>query len=362
MQRRRERHAALARRVLLSECDVYLPDNCPQGLPLFALELEGVLDAAPRLVLRATRLKNPVVGAFLKVDCHGPPIAGARARPRLDNGSVEVVSDRALILEMTEIADSFRVQHAQYRFVKLDELEILRIEDLPAPARAQADPALAQVSNVLAAPRSRKAGGHGRGAGRGRGGDVDAAIEADVGALDEAVCEDEAWAPDFPVDGSGVLGVADDFGEVALSDGEAGVHAGLGEPSSGSKGPDPLAASALAEEAIEAAPLEKEVIDEMAREAELPWIDPVTKQVHNPLDGAIIGRIKPMHEGTPKECLSIYCRMHQCVPPLRRTVHALPLDALRRWFADGLALPRGKEHRAAHLAIMRALEAEHRGV
>ena len=66
-------------------------------------------------------------------------------------------------------------------------------------------------------------------------------------------------------------------------------------------------------------------------------------------EGKILGRIKPMHEGTPKWCLSVYCRLHQCSPPLQRASKAPPSSAILQWFHDAHDLPVGKEGQAAHM-------------
>ena len=60
-----------------------------------------------------------------------------------------------------------------------------------------------------------------------------------------------------------------------------------------------------------------------------------------------LGTLTVMRAGTPQECLSVYCRLHQCKNCV--TFRKLPSElALRRWFADGLALGRGEANQAQH--------------
>ena len=80
----------------------------------------------------------------------------------------------------------------------------------------------------------------------------------------------------------------------------------------------------------------------------LPRYCPEDDQVRvgPPEDSKILGRLKLLREGTPAECLSVYCRQHRCskLVPTRRCPAQMQI---LRWFQDG-------EHcnsKAAHMAL-----------
>ena len=100
--------------------------------------------------------------------------------------------------------------------------------------------------------------------------------------------------------------------------------------------------------------LESELAEEVVEMADLdmPRFNPDKKSVHHPHTGEILGHIRPMKVDTPQECISIYCRLHGCAPPLKRLHQALPHREMIEWFRDGLhEVPRGKEHRTKHVAM-----------
>lgn len=57
---------------------------------------------------------------------------------------------------------------------------------------------------------------------------------------------------------------------------------------------------------------------ELIDAAQLPRWNAETFQVTEGL--TVIGRVKPVHPNTTREAISVYCRLHQCQPPLRRAV------------------------------------------
>lgn len=76
--------------------------------------------------------------------------------------------------------------------------------------------------------------------------------------------------------------------------------------------------------------------------------------------GDILGRVTVLRQDTDKEQISIYCRLHQCSHIVRsgsRTV-SVNNSKLKQWFAQGLALGRGKPQQGSHKAqftrLMRA--------
>ncbi len=58
-----------------------------------------------------------------------------------------------------------------------------------------------------------------------------------------------------------------------------------------------------------------------------------------------------MHIGTPRECMSCYCRGHTCGPPLINVSEAPSIREYLLWFEEGLALPGGKDGKSAHLVL-----------
>ena len=69
-----------------------------------------------------------------------------------------------------------------------------------------------------------------------------------------------------------------------------------------------------------------------------------------------LGRIRPMHEGTTKACMSIYCRLHKC-SKLIRMHRCPPTSAILDWFEAGKVLGWGSDHKAAHLRLFPHLDA-----
>jgi hypothetical protein len=89
--------------------------------------------------------------------------------------------------------------------------------------------------------------------------------------------------------------------------------------------------------------------DALAAIDDMPRYDPASYQVLLPPHGRILGRIKPLHLGTPKEAVSVYCRIHGCAPGLRTRKNAHSVEAMLSWFQEGIDLPHGAPGKAAHL-------------
>ena len=86
----------------------------------------------------------------------------------------------------------------------------------------------------------------------------------------------------------------------------------------------------------------------------LPTWDPKDFQVRD--GGVIIGRIKPTHENSPKEAISVYCRLHGCSVPLRRVCQCPPMPQILDWFNAGLHdVPKGQVGKAQHLSLWKAM-------
>ena len=85
----------------------------------------------------------------------------------------------------------------------------------------------------------------------------------------------------------------------------------------------------------------------------LPTWSPDGFQVRQRGTERILGRIKPLRVGTAQEAVSVYCRLHQCAPPLKRLCQALPQRKALAWLLEGLEMPDGKSGQAEHMALWR---------
>ena len=95
---------------------------------------------------------------------------------------------------------------------------------------------------------------------------------------------------------------------------------------------------------------------ELHAEDSLPYWEPTTKQVHCATTDKIIGRLTTLHTDTKQECVSTYCRLHQCRPPMRGTTKASSYPKLLKWFDRGQReCAQGKEGRAAHMRIWKEM-------
>ena len=97
---------------------------------------------------------------------------------------------------------------------------------------------------------------------------------------------------------------------------------------------------------VEAAWAEAEAEASTARS--LPFFDHNTYQVHDGPDSSapILGRIKPVREGTKFECISVYCRRHGC-SKMVRVLHMPSQAAILEWFKHDMDA--GAQHKSAHL-------------
>jgi len=142
--------------------------------------------------------------------------------------------------------------------------------------------------------------------------------------------------------------------DASESDGESG--------SEGGDNPGPHAAPAQAPchgEGLQPEPeheLDHALAEEWQEAAQVPvpnvYWDPASYQVHlgQSSAGAILGRVKPMKINTPQECVSVYCRRHQCTK-LIKAKDAPHTDNLLRWFEQGLDIPQGTDHKRQHMGL-----------
>ena len=165
----------------------------------------------------------------------------------------------------------------------------------------------------------------------------------------QAYSESESEAPpDFP----GPAQVLADAGAGASSSSSAGPAAG-GCPAG--PGPAPVLAgagagassSSSAGPPYPAGPLE--IIDAPPASGMDPDIQIVNHEVFHA--GEKIGSIKPVHENTKKEAVSIYCKRHQCSIMIGIR-NCPPHKDLCAWLAEGVYIPKGRAHQSEHKKLM----------
>lgn len=217
------------------------------------------------------------------------------------------------------------VSQLVYKFRKLDELEILSVEELSSadvgPGAASpgsgVDAPLEVVARLMAQPRSRARPSRKR---------PPTVRVADSAAIAEIV--DEAL-------------VADEIDDALDQELLPLANAELEQPLPPPPPPPPF----------------EDTLEQFVRETELPKWDAETGQIHNPIDNKIIGRARVLDKGTKKERVTLYCRLHQCYPPPLSKKRALPIDKICEWLDEGLTLPHGKDGKCAHMAMWRKMEA-----
>ena len=70
--------------------------------------------------------------------------------------------------------------------------------------------------------------------------------------------------------------------------------------------------------------------------------------------GEIVGRVTEMNAGEAKHSFQLYCRLHQC--PCMVTARRWPgSDKVCGWFAAGVRLGKGKEHKSEHKRLWSSL-------
>ena len=96
---------------------------------------------------------------------------------------------------------------------------------------------------------------------------------------------------------------------------------------------------------VEAAWAEAEA--ETSTACSLPFFDHNTYQVHDGPDSSapILGRIKPVREGTTRECISVYCRRHGC-SKMVRVQHMPSQAAILEWFKHDIDICKSAHLRA----------------
>jgi hypothetical protein len=66
--------------------------------------------------------------------------------------------------------------------------------------------------------------------------------------------------------------------------------------------------------------------------------------------GRVLGTVSIVRPGEPNECISMYCRMHQCKPPLRISRLRPPnMHNIQQWYHLGRSIPDGKAGQAEHM-------------
>ena len=315
---------------------------------MFFLEAGEVDDPTAReshLLVRIAVLKNPALPAFMRCDVDGALVPRSEVLPRLhcpydDRDILGIIA-----LDMAKRSDSFKIHLVRYTWEATNIMKVIGLSDVTdslGSNRAPYDPVIALLNAVRPGATQRRGGrggggrgrgrhggaGRGRGLGKGRGrGRGLPEAEHDPGGLVVLEVEDVDAGGEAaePVAAEDALGDDDEGSDVEMEvpavplpdlDGrvvELDLDVVLGAPDLAP--PEPLEASV----------------------ATLPLWNSVTGQVTDRAIGAPMGRIKEMHVGTPREAVSVYCRLHQCTPPLRRAIRAPPQRMILEWFERGLA-------------------------
>jgi hypothetical protein len=96
----------------------------------------------------------------------------------------------------------------------------------------------------------------------------------------------------------------------------------------------------------------EDAVDEMEEVMESIKVNIVTaekEEFEEIATGRIVGSRTICHVGTRREAISVYCRLHQCKTPMKRTHQAPTVLQVKAWFSAGLDLERGAPGRAEHL-------------
>lgn len=235
----------------------------------------------------------------------GPDSPAVRLRMCEDN----IQDDLAVARSMCEAAGSIAIHRATYAHVQLDAIRVLTLTDVTNELsmlgrRIERCPVEKLVHDVLSSKRSKKRSQtqpSSRGQARrrtthgNRGSDSDSSESDFVGIIPP------------PVEGDGVEEAIADWAE-AQGDAAAARHALFFNP-------------AASPQVREGGP-----------------------------DGHIVGRISQLKVGTPQECISVYCRHHQCSKLVRITV-APHTDAMLQWLADGRECQNQRQHLAKWPAV-----------
>ena len=138
---------------------------------------------------------------------------------------------------------------------------------------------------------------------------------------------------------------AEDRGELAAMD-EADAEEELEESEDVPPLPLPPPAVCPAEEELLESALAPPAPPSIAEELMGASVDDLPElrddgQVKHRTTGRIYGRVKILHEGKPNECLTVYCKLHQCAPPPKKAAVCPGVPELMQWFQKGLELGTG---------------------
>lgn len=323
------------------------------------------------LLMMVARSKSPMTPVF--VDCDivegegelGLPVAGTTVKVNLQLN----VQNGRLYKRMAEMSDgNVQVSSLEYDWQSLDTLKVVEVKsDISEHLRSSKaekkekdkEFELVRDWDKVKLPKTGKRPGRKPGGGDGdeeSDGDVDMSLpliggdgdffEADGSSSGGEAFEDPGPGPGLrSADGRGGVRSARGRGR-----GSARGRGGRGEPQLGEAG------DSASDEGLDA----DEVLD-LAHEAEqerdvLPVWDALSKNVTDSETGNTIGSIKGVHVGTKKECVAVYCRLHQCNPPMRRIAAAPTNEAILAWFRAGLQdCPAGKAGRNEHLRLFKTM-------
>ena len=333
---------------------------CPflvEWLPLFVITVDT---NAFWLLMMAARSKSPQAPVFLDCDTvaddgeGGLPVVGTTIKVKL-----ECVCNGTLYRRMAErLVGNVGIQSLDYDWQTLDTLKVTEVksdisehfQSSRAEKTENKDKDFELVRDWDKTKLKRKGQKEATASGR-----RPRAGTAELPASGEELDEDVA----LPL-------LGEDAGEAITADAaddsseDSEQAAGASQPARGSGSGSSQSTAALqgvpGDEALEAS-----AVLSLAQEAQeerdaLPVWDPASMSVKDQDTGTVVGSIKGLHSGTPKECVSIYCRLHACSPPLRRIATAPSNHDILSWFRAGQQeCPPGKAGREAHLKLFRTM-------
>ena len=71
--------------------------------------------------------------------------------------------------------------------------------------------------------------------------------------------------------------------------------------------------------------------------------------------GKVIGSVKQVIPKSGAERVAVYCRLHQCSPPLKAPEKAPSNELMMTWFQDGLDIPNTEAGRKLHIQMYKEL-------
>jgi hypothetical protein len=318
---------ALLRRLVYFVPDDVVRDGV-RDLPLYYITPNGTDEHCNTglLGLMVASLKNPVLAVVMEPDRNGQARLdpGTVLRLPLEKGSASMWEPSNFVLKLAELGSSPGVYHVRYQWRPSARMEVLGVDSVTdllwrsrERPRSEKDPVFDSLVSLQRKPKARKMPRQ----------DANArTCEEDSCHSDDSDLIMSVMPPPPPPPSPPPAVVLDTIADIA---GDAPAH------------------EAQADWQYEA---DQEV---------LPAVDKVNAgkaHVRHPGTNAIIGSITLVRPGQSTEAQSVYCRLHQCKPPMRRIARAPAEVDIQRWFARGMVMPAGAAGTRMHLQAWRDMD------